>query len=67
MDWFIELFNGTGVAHAIFIYAIVIAFGVILGKVRVFGISLGATFVLFVGIYSAFLLGPLSYSLLELL
>ena len=50
MDWFIELFNGTGVAHAIFIYAIVIAFGVILGKVRVFGISLGATFVLFVGI-----------------
>ena len=50
MNWFAELLTGTGVAHSIFIYAIVIALGVILGKVRIKGISLGATFVLFVGI-----------------
>ncbi len=50
MNWFIDLFTGTGVAHAIFIYAIVIGLGVILGKTKVKGISLGATFVLFVGI-----------------
>ncbi len=50
MDWFIELLGGTGVAHSIFIYSFVIAIGVILGKVKVLGVSLGATFVLFVGI-----------------
>ena len=35
----------------ILVYAIVIAIGVILGKVKIFGISLGATFVLFCGIF----------------
>ena len=50
MNWLIELFNGEGVAHAIFIYAIVIAIGVILGKTKVKGVSLGVTFVLFIGI-----------------
>ena len=50
MDWFTDLFIGNSVAHTIIIYAIVIAMGVILGKVRFFGISLGATFVLFCGI-----------------
>ena len=51
MDWFTELFIGNGVAHTILIYAIVIALGVILGKVKIFGISLGVTFVLFCGIF----------------
>ena len=50
MDWILELFTGTGVAHSIFIYSLVIAIGVLLGKVKFFGISLGATFVLFVGL-----------------
>ncbi len=50
MSWFTELFTGTSVAHSIFIYALVIALGVILGKMKVKGISLGATFVLFVGL-----------------
>jgi len=50
MDWLIELVTGTSVAHSIFIYAIVIALGVVLGKVKFFGISLGATFVLFIGL-----------------
>ena len=50
MDWFTELWIGNGVAHTLLIYAIVIAIGVMLGKVKIFGISLGATFVLFCGI-----------------
>ncbi len=50
MDWFLDLITGNSVAHAIFIYSIVIAAGVILGKIKFFGISLGATFVLFAGI-----------------
>lgn len=50
MNWFIDLLWGSSVAHSIFIYSFVIAIGVILGKIKIFGISLGATFVLFVGI-----------------
>ncbi len=50
MEWIIDLVTGSGVAHAIFVYSLVIALGVILGKVKFFGVSLGATFVLFVGI-----------------
>ena len=50
MNWFTELWIGNGVAHTLLIYALVIAIGVILGKVKIFGISLGATFVLFCGI-----------------
>ncbi|WP_407402909.1 putative transporter [Sodaliphilus sp.] len=50
MEWLYDLFTGSNVAHAIFIYSIVIAAGVILGKLKLKGVSLGATFVLFVGI-----------------
>lgn len=50
MEWLIDLFKGDSVAHTIFIYALVIALGVALGKQKLFGISLGATFVLFMGI-----------------
>ena len=51
MDWLISLFTDTAsVAHIVLLYSIVIAAGVLLGKVKVGGISLGVTFVLFVGI-----------------
>ena len=55
MHWLVDLVTGSGVAHAIFLYSIVIALGVILGKIKIFGISLGATFVLFVGILAGHL------------
>ena len=55
MNWFTDLWIGNGVAHTILIYAIVIAIGVMLGKVKIFGISLGATFVLFCGILAGHL------------
>jgi putative transport protein len=51
MDWLINLFTTTdSVAHIALLYALVIAVGVLLGKVKVCGISLGVTFVLFAGI-----------------
>ena len=50
MDWIVDLFTGGSVAHSILVYSLVIALGVMLGKVKFFGISLGTTFVLFVGI-----------------
>lgn len=51
MDWLINLFTTTdSVAHIALLYALVIAVGVLLGKVKFWGISLGVTFVLFAGI-----------------
>ncbi len=44
------LFNESNVAHVVLIYAFVIFMGVLTGKIKIFGISLGATFVLFVSI-----------------
>ncbi len=51
MDWLINLFtNQETVAHIVLLYAIVISLGVYLGKIKIGGISLGVTFILFVGI-----------------
>lgn len=49
--WIINLFTTTdSVAHIALLYAVVIAVGVYLGKIKIGGISLGVTFVLFAGI-----------------
>ena len=51
MNWLQDLLmNPDSIAHIVALYAFVISAGVLLGKIRVFGISLGVTFVLFVGI-----------------
>ena len=50
-QWLKDLFLTTdSVAHIALLYAIVIAIGVYLGKIKIGGISLGVTFVLFAGI-----------------
>ena len=51
MEWLVNLFKDTdSVAHIALLYAVVIAIGVYLGKIKIGGISLGVTFVLFAGI-----------------
>ena len=50
MDWLYELIWGKGIGHSILLMSFVIAAGIQLGKIKIFGISLGVTFVLFVGI-----------------
>ena len=52
MDWLIDLvrpFNDS-LASTILLYSFVIFTGIYLGKIKIFGVSLGVTFVLFVGI-----------------
>ena len=44
------MWDPSSVAHIVFLYAFVISVGVLLGKIKFFGISLGVTFVLFTGI-----------------
>ena len=44
------LTSPTSIAHIVLVYALVISVGLALGRIKVFGVSLGVTFVLFVGL-----------------
>ena len=51
MEWLDNLlFNPDSIAHIVLLYSLVISIGVLLGRIRIFGVSLGVTFILFVGI-----------------
>ena len=51
MDWLHSLLmDENSIAHIMLLYAFVVAIGVLLGKIKFFGVSLGVTFVLFTGI-----------------
>lgn len=60
MDWLNDLFapGETSIQSTLVLYSFVIAAGIYLGKIKFFGVSLGVTFVLFVGI----VLGALGYT-----
>ncbi len=64
MDWLQKVIcDPSGIAHLVAIYALVICLGVRLGRLKFGGISLGVTFVLFMGIivghiYSHYIVGP---------
>lgn len=50
MEWLSSLFLNEGIAHSILMFSVVIALGILLGKIKIAGISLGITWVIFVGI-----------------
>ena len=50
LGYIFNRFNGSGVAHSVFILALVIAGGLCLNKIRFGSVSLGVTWILFVGI-----------------
>ena len=45
-----DLFFGTGIAHSILLFAAVIGIGIWLGRFKIKGVSIGSTWILFVGI-----------------
>jgi putative transport protein len=53
VHWLFELFRQDSVAHSIVVLGLVIATGLALGHIRVFGISLGVAGVLFSGLICA--------------
>ena len=53
MNWLQELFVGESVAHSLFLISLVIAIGIFLGRFKIKGVSLGITWVLFVGILAS--------------
>ena len=50
MNWLNDLLFGDTVAHIILVYSMIIVTGVWLGRIKIYGVSLGITFVLFAGI-----------------
>ncbi len=57
MDWLTDLLTkGDSVAHILLLYALVISVGILLGRIKFAGVSLGVTFVLFVGIVAGHIL-----------
>lgn len=53
IEWLLKLFTTQdSVAHIAMLYALVISVGVLLGKIKFGGISLGVSFVLFAGIFA---------------
>lgn len=54
-NWLIELFTQNSIAHTIAIYGLVIAIGSWLGRFKFLGISLGVTWILFMGLILSYL------------
>ena len=50
MSWFNELITGTSIAHSVLVLSGVTALGVLLSRIKICGVSLGVTWILFVGI-----------------
>lgn len=56
MDWLLQLMtDGDSIGHILLVYAVVIALGMALGRVRILGVSLGVTLVLFVALAASYL------------
>lgn len=50
IDWLIKLITEESIPQTVIIFGLVIAVGVLLGRLKIFGISLGVTWVLFMGL-----------------
>ena len=55
MNWLQQLFTQQSIAQTVIIYGLVIAIGTWLGKFKIFGISLGVTWILFMGLLVSYL------------
>ncbi len=55
MNWLIELFTKHSVAQTVVIYGLLISVGIILGRIKIFGTSLGVTWILFIGLIASYL------------
>jgi len=53
MNWFTQLFTEHSIAQTVVVYGCIIAIGILLGRIKIYNISLGITWVLFAGIIAA--------------
>jgi putative transport protein len=55
IDWFHNLFTQLSIAQSVLVYGLVIAMGIWMGRIKIAGISLGITWVLFAGLIFSYL------------
>jgi putative transport protein len=55
MNWFLKLITEQSIPQTVIIYGLVIALGIWLGKLKIFGISLGVTWILFLGLLASYM------------
>ena len=67
MEWIVNLFTGSGVGPTIMYLSISIFSGLLLGRIKVKGVSLGITWVLFVGILISALGVTLNHNMLHVI
>ena len=67
MNTWLSVITENTVAQTLIIYSIIIVLGMLLGKIRIKGISLGVTFVLFIGILAGHLQFQVDATLLDFL
>ena len=67
MNWIVNLFTGSGVGPTILYLSVAIFAGLLLGKIKVKGVSLGITWVLFVGILISALGVSLNHDMLHVI
>ena len=66
MDWIVKLFTGEGLAPTVLYLSVAIFAGLLLGKIKIKGITLGITWVLFVGIAVSALGVTLNHDMLHI-
>jgi putative transport protein len=55
MNWFLKLITEQSIPQTVIIYGVVIAVGIWLGRIKIVGISLGVTWILFLGLIISYL------------
>ena len=55
MDWIVKLFTEESIAQTIVVYGLTISIGLLLGRVKIAGISLGVTWILFAGLFISYM------------
>lgn len=55
IDWFVNLFTTNSIAQTILVFGLTISVGLWLGRIKFGGISLGTTFVLFIGMFLSYM------------
>ncbi len=54
-NWFTDLFTNNSIAQSVLIFGLVISVGIWLGRIKLGGIALGVTWVLFTGMFVSYL------------
>ena len=67
MNWIANLFGGSGVGPTVLYLSIAIFVGLLLGRIKIKGVSLGITWVLFVGIFVSALGVDLNHDMIHII